>query len=173
MKDATLFVVGKSHQGDDVIENLLNYMINSIFADCDEMLTNLSHSDSFDSMMYEICQVQEPFNMEHHRVMFHFILSTRPSHISQRILTDGAYAILDYFNMLGHQVIIVPHYGSNHNADNFHYHIAVNPVSATSQKRLLDKYETYNNIRDFLNLNTHSCWSWRYTNTTNYEKYIQ
>lgn len=173
MKDATLFVVRKPHQGDSVVENLLSYILGSPFADIDEMLTNLYHSESFDSMVQEIYSVQEPYNMEHHRVMFHMVLSTRPSKVSQRILDEGAYAVLDYFNMLGHQAIIVPHDGSEGNCNNYHYHLIVNPLSATSKKRLLDKYETFNNIRDYLNCHTRSQWSWTYTKPSNYKKYIQ
>ena len=173
MKDATIFVVRKPHQGDYVIENLLNYIAGSVFADLDGMLTNLKHTDSFWSMLNEIYEVQEPFNMEKHRMMFHMVLSTRPSKVSQRILDEGAFAVLNYFDMLGHQVILIPHDGSENNCDNYHYHVIVNPVCSHSKKRLLDVYATYNHLRDYLNTYTRNVWSWRYTSPKSYQKYIQ
>ena len=91
--------------------------------------------------------------MVNHRDMFHMVLSTRPSKVSQTILDAGAQAILEYFSMLGHQVILMPHCGSKNNCSNYHYHIAVNPISMNDY-RLLDKWKTYNNIVFYLNMNT-------------------
>lgn len=129
MKDAKLFVIRKPHQGETVAENLLNYMIGSVFADEEGIMTNEISDTSLDEMLEDIYQVQSQKNMVNHRAMFHMVLSTRPSKVSQTILDAGAQAILEYFSMLGHQVILVPHYGSENNCLNYHYHIAVNPIS--------------------------------------------
>ncbi|MBE5954981.1 MAG: hypothetical protein E7253_00845 [Lachnospiraceae bacterium] len=173
MKDATIFVVRKPHQGELVVENLLNYITDSCFADINGMISNLKSTDSYDEILQEIYYEQELFDMEEHRMMFHMVLSTRPSKMSQRIIDEGAHAALNYFTMLGHQALLVPHDGSENNCNNYHYHLIVNPVSQHSGMRLVDKYETYNNLREYLNIHTHHCWSWRYTNPKSYQKYIR
>lgn len=171
MKDAKLFVIKKPHQGETVAENLLNYMIGSVFADEEGIMTNEVSDTSLDEMLEDIYQVQSQKNMVNHRAMFHMVLSTRPSKVSQTILDAGAQAFLEYFSMLGHQVILVPHYGSENNCLNYHYHIAVNPISMNGY-RLLDKWETYSNIVTHLNLHTRNEWTWSYTTPSNVKKYF-
>lgn len=171
MKDAKLFVIRKPHQGEDVVENVLNYMLDSVFADQESIMTNEVSDTSFEEMLEDIYQVQSQKNMVNHRAMFHMVLSTRPSKVSQRILDGGAKTILDYFTILGHQVVIVPHDGSENNCLNYHYHIAVNPISMNGC-RLLDKWETYCNIVAYLNQHTHNEWSWGYTTPSNVKKYF-
>ena len=171
MRDAKLFVIRKPHQGENVVENVLNYMIGSVFADQESIMTNEVSDTSFEEMLEDIYQVQSQKNMVNHRAMFHMVLSTRPSKVSQRILDGGAKTILDYFTILGHQVVIVPHDGSENNCLNYHYHIAVNPISMNGC-RLLDKWETYSNIVAYLNQHTHNEWSWGYTTPSNVKKYF-
>lgn len=171
MKNATLFVIRKPHQGDDVVENLLNYMIGSVFFDEEGMMTNAVSETSYDQMIADIYQVQSQKNMTAHRAMFHMVLSTRPSKTAQIVLDTGAAALVDYFTLLGHQVIVVPHYGSERNCLNYHYHIALNPISLDG-KRLHDKWETYNNIVSYLEQHTRNTWSWTYTTPTTIRKYF-
>ena len=173
MKEATLFVVQKPYQGHEVIENVLNYMVASQFADCDSILTNQVCNYDFNKMVQDFYSVQEPYNMLNHRILFHMVLSTRPSKVAQAVIDSGAEAVLDYFTMLGHQVVLVPHDGSKNSCKNYHYHIAVNPISyLPDRRRLVDKYETFNNIRNYLNQNTCNHWSWRFTTPASYQKYI-
>lgn len=171
MKEATLFIVRKPHQGDTCVDNVLNYITSSPFADLDGIMTNEVCDDDLEQMIQDFYSVQEAVDMVNHRAMFHMVLSTRHSKVAQAVIDSGAAAILDYFTMLGHQVVLVPHDGSQGNCWNYHYHIAVNPISL-SGKRLLDKYETYNNIRDYLNAHTRNSWSWRLTSPKSYQKYI-
>lgn len=173
MKDATLFVVQRPHQGHEVIENVLNYMVASPFADCDSLLTNQVCNYDLDQMVRDFYAVQEPYNMENHRILFHMVLSTRPSKVAQAVIDSGAEAVLDYFTMLGHQVVLICHDGSRNNYQNYHYHIAVNPISyLPDRRRLIDKYETYYNIVHYLNMNTCNNWSWGFTKPSTYQKYI-
>lgn len=77
---------------------------------------------------------------------------------------EGAYALLDYFTELGHQVLIVPHNGSKNNMYNYHWHVVVNVKSYSTGLTLLDKYSTYNAIINYLNQSPHTHWSWSYHN---------
>ena len=171
MKDARLFIIRKPHQGEFVVENVLTYMLDSPYADIEDVMTNEVSVDSFEHMLADIYQVQSQKSMVNHRAMFHMVLSTRPSKVSQTVLDNGAKILLDYFYQLGHQVVLIPHDGSKNNSMNYHYHIAVNPISM-SGKRLLDKWETYNNIVAHLNQHTPNSWSWAYTTPSNVKKYF-
>jgi hypothetical protein len=164
MRDANLIVIRHQHQGDTVIENLLNYMVGSYFADDTEILTNNVRKDTFKHMVEDIYRVQDNLDMNNHRRMFHMVLSTRPSKISQTVLENGAYTLREYFNSIGHQAVFVPHYGSAKNMYNFHYHVAVNPICYIDNTRMIDKFETYNAITDYLNQNTINCWGWKFHN---------
>ena len=166
MKDATLLVIRNQHQGDCVVENLIHYMLSSPFADTSEILANGMRIDSMQHMVEDIYAVQEPLNMDHHRRMFHMVLTTRVSKDQQRNLDAGANAVCDYFVMLGHQTILVPHYGSADNYMNYHWHLAVNPISYQTGQRLWDKYETYGAIVQYLNENTIPDWGWKYKNVS-------
>ena len=164
MKEANLIVIRHQHQGEIVVENLLNYMIGSYFADDTGILTNNVRQDTLEHMIEDMYRVQDNLNMENHRRMFHIVLSTRPSKVSQTVVENGAYTLLEYFKMLGHQAVFVPHYGSEKNINNFHYHVAVNPICYINGNRLLDKFETYNTFTEYLNLNTINRWGWKFHN---------
>ena len=125
----------------------------------------------FEQILEDIYHVQAQKDMTNHRAMFHMILSTRPSKNSQSIIDSGAELLVDYFQILGHQVVAVPHYGSENNCMNYHYHIALTPISLDG-KRLLDQYDTYNNIINYLNHNSYTSWSWAYTTPTNAKNYL-
>ena len=171
MKDAKLFVIRKPHQGDLVVENVLKYILDSDYADIEGLMTNEVSDTSFEEMLEDIYGVQAKANMNNHRALFHMILSTRPSKYAQTILDIGAQVIVEYFQILGHQVVLIPHYGSKNNYLNYHYHIALNPISLDG-KRLYDKWETFGNIVDYLNQNTFNTWSWSYTTPSNVKKYF-
>lgn len=173
MKEATLLVIRKPYQGNEVIENVLNYMIASPFAELDNIMTNQVCNYDFNQMVQDFYRIQEPYNMQHHRILFHMVLSTRPSKVAQAVIDSGAEAVLDYFTTIGHQVVLVPHDGSKNSCENYHYHIAVNPISyLPDRRRLVDKFETFNSIRDYLNMYTCNSWSWQFTRPASYQKYI-
>ena len=163
MKDAKMYVIRKPHQGDEVVENVLNYMISSPFAYQDDIMTYEVSCDSFDQMVYDMHDVQALKPMENHRGLFHLVLSTRPSNAAQRILDAGAQAILEYFEIIGHQAVVIPHYGSTNNSMNYHYHIALNPISLDGKRRLHDKWGTFCDMVAYLNENTPNNWTWQYT----------
>lgn len=163
MKDAMLLVVARSHQGEAAIENVVRYMVNSPFAEREEIIANGVRTDSVTHMIEDFYAVQDPLNMEHHRRVFHMVLTTRTSHVTDTILEDGAVALRDYCVLLGYQVLLVPHYGSKDNYSNNHWHVAVNPISYITGRRMLDKFETYNAIAAYLNQNTRSHWTWRFS----------
>lgn len=163
MKDATLLVVRKPHQGDSVIENVVKYMVGSPFADREEIIANDIRTDTITHMIEDFYAIQDPLNMERHRRVFHMILTTRASRMTDMILEEGAVALRDYCTMLGHQILLVPHYGSKDDYSNHHWHAAINPITYTVGQRLLDKFETYNTITTYLNQNTRSSWTWRFT----------
>ena len=166
MKDAKMYVIRKPHQGDEVVENVLNYMIGSPYAYEEDIMTYEVSCDSFDQMVYDIHEVQALKSMENHRGLFHLVLSTRPSKAAQRILDTGAQAILEYFEMTGHQAVVIPHYGSTSNNLNYHYHIALNPISLDGKRRLYDKWGTFSDMVAYLNTNTPNNWTWQYTTPT-------
>lgn len=164
MEKATLVVIQKRHEGDDVIENVLSYTLSSIFADTDELLTNELCDYDLDRMIEEFYRVQEPYPyLDKHRRLFHFILSTQANKNMQRILDEGARALCDYFMQLGHQCLLVPHYGSEGNCDHYHWHAVVNVKSYLTGETLLDKFTTYQAIVNYLNQNPYTQWSWRYS----------
>ena len=82
-----------------------------------------------------------------------------------RTLDEGAEELLEYFEKLGHQVIMVPHDSSKTNCLNYHWHIIVNSVSYLTGKMLYNRYETYNSIINYLNQNPYTNWSWSYKKT--------
>lgn len=163
MKDAKLLVVEKPHQGDFTVRNMVMYMVESPFAEKEEILANGIRIDSTVHMIEDINVVQDSLNMSCHRRLFHMILTTRASRMMDTILEEGAQALQDYCAMLGHQVLLVPHYGSRNDCSNHHWHAAVNPINSMTGQRLLDKFETYNAITTYLNQHTRSSWTWQFT----------
>ena len=161
MKDGKILVIESPHQGDRVIENVVNYMVNSPFAERDEIISNAVRTDSVLHMIEDFYAVQSQSDMDRHRRLFHLILTTRASGMMDTILEDGALALRDHFALLGHQVLLVPHYGSEGDYKNHHWHAAVNTISYRTGRRLLDKYETFNALRDHLNQHTRSSWTWQ------------
>ena len=161
MKEATLLVVRKSHQGDSAVDNVVSYMVTSPFATLEEIMAFGVRTDSIAHMIEDFYSVQDLVDMDRHRRLFHFILTTRASRMVDVILEDGAEALLDYCAALGHQALLVPHYGSKGDYANNHWHAAINPVSYTTGQRMLDKYETFSEITAYLNQHTRSSWSWR------------
>ena len=73
------------------------------------------------------------------------------------ILEEGAYALQDYFSSIGYQAVMVLHSGSYNDALNYHYHILLNLISVTGC-RIQDKYQTYQDIVNYLNQYTHTLW---------------
>lgn len=163
MREATLIVIRKPHQGDDVIDNLVYYTVGSVFAEPEEILTNHIRNDyDLDHMIEDFYSAQAPYNMKEHRRMFHFILTTRASKEMCRILEESAYALQEYFATTGHQAVLVPHEGSKKNALNYHYHVIVNPISYITGMRMQDQFGTYEAIVDYLNHHTYASWCWKY-----------
>ncbi len=162
MRECTLIIIRKPHQGDNVIENLTSYAVNSIFADVDEIQTSYVRNDCIDHMIEDFYQGQYGYDMDKHRRMFHFILTTRTSKDMCHILEESMYVLNEYFYKLGYQAVLVPHYGSAKDNLNYHCHVIVNPISLTTHIRMLDKFDTYNTIIDYLNQHTHSHWCWKY-----------
>lgn len=67
------------------------------------------------------------------------VLSARLSKYVQRTLDEAAKYFLDYMAMKGYQVLLVPHYGSEDNSYNCHWHAVVNVKSyLTGQHCLID-----------------------------------
>lgn len=162
MKQAKLIVIRKDYRGDTAIDNVIGYAIDSYFADLDEMITSCVRTDSYDHMVEDFYRVQASRDMTNHRRLFHFILSTPIAKGMERTLGEGARDLVEYFENLGHQVIAVPHYSSEHNYLHYHYHVIVNSVSYLTGKILYERHETYNAIVAHLNLNPFTRWSWMY-----------
>lgn len=163
MKEATLLVVRKPHQGDSAVDNVVKYMVTSPFATLEEIMAFGIRTDSIAHMIEDFYAVQDPLDMERHRRVFHMILTTRTSRVMDTILEDGAIALRDYCALLGHQVLLVPHDGSACDCFNHHWHAVINPISYMTGQRLLDKFETYHAITAYLNQNTRSAWSWKFS----------
>ena len=163
MKDAKLLVVGRPHQGNSAVDNVIRYVIASPFADTSEILSNQIRIDSLQHMIEDFYAVQAPLDMNEHRRVFHFVLTARDSHHKDAILMDGAQALLEYFSEIGHQALLVPHYGSEKNYANHHWHVVVNPISYINGQRLLDKFQTFSQMQEYLTRNTRAEWTWKYT----------
>ena len=80
----------------------------------------------------------------------------------QRTLDEAAKYFLGYMTMKGHQVLLVPHYGSEDNAYNYHWHAVVNVKSYSTGQTLLDKYTTYKAICDYLSKHQGIYWNYKY-----------
>ena len=160
--EASLIIIKNRHNGDTVIENVLNYVLSSPFAELDEVLVNGLTLDYY-KMVEEFYEVQKPYKaLDSHRRLFHMVLSARPSKHIQRTLDEAAKYFLGYMTMKGHQVLLVPHYGSEDNAYNYHWHAVVNVKSYSTGQTLLDKYTTYKEICDYLSSCQCICWNYKY-----------
>ena len=136
--EASLIIIRNRHNGDTVIENVLNYVLSSPFAELDEVMVNGLTLDYY-KMVEEFYEVQKPYSeLDSHRRLFHMVLSARPSKHIQITLDEAAKYFLGYMTMKGHQVLLVPHYGSEDNAYNYHWHAVVNVKSYSTGKTLLD-----------------------------------
>ena len=161
MKDAMIIVFQSQHWGNSVIENVLSYVLKSPFAETDEILSNGIRSDSLQHMIEDFYAVQDMRDMEQHRRVFHLAITTRNSKMMDTVMEDGAACLRNYCEMIGHQALLVPHYGSERHCMNHHWHIVINPISYITGQRLLDKYETFNNMTCYLNQNTRTSWTWK------------
>lgn len=164
MKQARLIVVNKDYIGDNAIDNVIGYAIDSYHADTDEMLTSGVRNDSYKHIVEDFYRVQAIYNMNERQRLFHFVLSTTVSKDMQRTLDEAAEQLLEYFEDLGHQIVLVPHYSSDRNCMHYHWHVIVNSISYKTGEILYDRYETYNAIIDYLNLNPYTHWNWSYNN---------
>ena len=158
MKQAKLIVVKKNYIGDNAIENVLGYAIDSYFADINEMMTHHVRHDTYNHMVEDFYLTQASRDMNDHRRLFHFVLSTPVSKSMYRTLDEGARDLLDFFEELGHQVVAVPHDSSSNNCLHYHWHIIANSVSYKTGNLLYDRYETYNHN------NRCTEWKWIYGN---------
>lgn len=82
----------------------------------------------------------------------------------QRNLDEGAESFLEFMKINSHQVLLVPHYGSQINAKHYHRHTVVNVKSYTTGKTLLDKYSELKLICDFMSQQLYTRWKYRYHN---------
>lgn len=164
MKQARLIVVNKDYIGDTAIDNVIGYAIDSYHADTDEMLTSGVRNDSYKHIVEDFYRVQAIYNMNERQRLFHFVLSTTVSKDMQRTLDEAAEQLLEYFEELGCQALLVPHYGSDKNCSHYHWHCIVNRLSYTSGKLLYDRHETYDGIVNHLNMNPYTHWEWYYGN---------
>jgi len=163
MKEATLIVIKNRHNGDNVIENALNYVLSSTFADTDEIMVNGISNNDYYQMIQDFYSVQEPYTaLKTHRRVFHMILTTRVSKGMQQNLDEGAEAFLEFMKIHGYQVLLVPHYGSQTNAEHYHWHAVVNVKSYLTGKTLLDKYGEFKLICDFMNQQPYTHWKYSY-----------
>ena len=164
MKKGLILVMNKRYDGNTAIENVLNYVLSSPFADYENIMSANLKIENFDSILREFHEVQQPYNIENHRRLMHFVITTSANKFMEQDTINAALMLLDYFDRLGHQVLAVPHFGSKSNVLNYHIHAIVNIKSFSSGKTLLDKYSTYNDIRDYLNQNPYVHWTWKYSN---------
>lgn len=140
-------------------------MLSSPFAELDEVMINGISDNDYYQMVQDFYSVQEPYTaLKSHRRIFHMILSMRPCKNMQRNLDEGAEAFLEFMKRRGHQVLLVPHYGSKTNYAHYHWHAVVNVKSYTAGKTLLDKYSEFKLICDFMNQQPYTRWKYRYHN---------
>lgn len=162
MRQAKLLVINKDYKGDTAIDNVIGYALDSYFADLDEVMLHNLRFDSFENIVEDFYNAQSSLDMSNRRRLFHFIITTPASKDMYRTLDEGAEQLLDYFETIGHQVIMVPHDSSKNNCLNYHWHIIVNSISYLTCQMLYDTYETYNSIINYLNQNPYTVWSLSY-----------
>lgn len=167
MRKAKFMVIQHLHAGDDVIENILNYAIGSNYALFDKMMVNNLRTDSFQHMVEDFYATQEPYKcLQHNRRLFHFLLTTNYHKTMDRTLDEGAYALLQLFEELGHQCLLIPHYASVTNPEHYHWHVIVNVKSYITGETMYDRYTTYGALLKHLNQNPYTRWSWMYIKNT-------
>ena len=163
--EATLIVIRNRHNGYTVIENVLNYVLSSPFAELDEVMVNGISDNDYYQMVQDFYSVQEPYTaLKSHRRIFHMILSMRPCKNMQRNLDEGAEAFLEFMKIHGHQVLLVPHYGSKTNYAHYHWHAVVNVKSYLTGNTLLDKFGEFKLICDFMSQQSSIQWNYCYHN---------
>ena len=129
MKEGSLIVVRKSYVGEEVIDNVINYMYSSLFVVPDEtMCSNLDCDTDVDSIINQFYALQDNYNMTKKKRVFHFIISARESNSMFDIVDKGASIVQYFCEINGFQACIVPHGGSKDNYMNYHYHVVINPV---------------------------------------------
>jgi hypothetical protein len=168
MRKGNLFVINKKYTEMYAIDNVIGYAIDSYFTEHDDILYSLVNTDCYQNLIKDFYNTHNVLNKEVKRKMFHFILSTPIARDMERTLSEGANAVKEYFEYYGHQSVLVPHFASNHNCYNYHWHVIVNSVSCTTRNVLQDLYETYNAIINYLNQNTCTEWSWSYKQSDSY-----
>jgi hypothetical protein len=132
-------------------------------ADLDEIMVNNISNNDYYQMVQDFYTVQDPYPaLQNHRRVFHMILTARVSKGMERSLDEGAEAFLEYMKLLGHQVLLVPHYGSVHNAEHYHWHAVVNVKSYLTGKTLLDKYGEFKLICEYMNQQPYTYWKYSY-----------
>ncbi|MEE1126406.1 MAG: hypothetical protein U0L18_10840 [Acutalibacteraceae bacterium] len=82
----------------------------------------------------------------------------------QRNLDEGAEAFLEFMKIRGHQVLLVPHYGSKTNYAHYHWHAVVNVKSYLTGNTLLDKFGEFKLICDFMSQQSYIQWNYCYHN---------
>lgn len=107
-------------------------------------------NDSYQAIIDDFYRTYNALAKPVKRKIFHFILSTPIAKDMERTLLEGANAIKEYFEYYGHQAVLIPHFSSKNNCNNYHWHIVVNSVSITTGNILQDRYETYNSIISYI-----------------------
>ena len=168
MRKGKLFVINKKYTELQAIDNVIGYAIDSYFAEHDDILYSLVNNGCYQDIIEDFSKTHNVLESPVKRKIFHFILSTPIAKDMERTLLEGANVLKAYFEYYGHQAVLVPHFSSENNCNNYHWHIVVNTVSITTGDVLQDRYETYNSIISFLNQNTGTEWSWSYKQSDSY-----
>jgi hypothetical protein len=160
-KNGTVIALRKPYKDENALIDVIAYMLNSVFAELDEIIAYGVEINDCNQIINDFLEVQSRVDMVNHRKIFHILLTAPISKHMQRMLENAAIITVEYFGRLGYQVIAVPHYGSERVCENFHYHIAVNPISYLGNKRLLDRNETYSSYIAYLERETGNKWNFK------------
>lgn len=163
MKKANLLVIKHIYRDEDAIHTVLRYALDSRFAIFNKILASGVRTDYFENIVEDFKLVQEPYSyLKYHRKLMHFVLTTTNHATKERTLDEGAWALAELLESMGHQFVMVPHRASTTNPEHYHWHVVVNVKSYTTGKTMLDKYSTYGMILNHLNINPHTKWGWMY-----------
>lgn len=168
MRKGKLFVIDKTYTELLAIDNVIGYAIDSYFAEHEDILYSLVNNNCYQAIIDDFYRTHNALAKPVKRKIFHFILSTPIAKDMERTLSEGANALKEYFEYYGHQAVLIPHFSSKNNCNNYHWHIVVNSVSITTGNILQDRYETYKSIISYLNQNTCTEWSWNYKHSDTY-----
>ena len=158
MKEVKLLVVGTPSRGVSTVWDDAFYVPDSPYADEAWFMSYGVRAADSNTIVDDFHALRDPKDQDEFMKEFHFVLFAKQADDMDQTLMQGALALLGWFSRRGHQILLVPHDGGTNCGVGRHWHVLINPYSATGQ-RFSDREEDYRELMDYLNQDTGMSWS--------------